>query len=93
MSSGIVGALPEYVTTLGSVVTFALLARWSLALRSWSRETILFRALVLFTEPWITPLRRFLPRLIGIDLSPLVGAALTTTATIFLRLLLTRGNS
>lgn len=78
---------------LGGSAFVALVLRWCLSWRSWTGSTTLFRALELLTEPVLTPLRRHLPRAGGIDLSLPVAAALAGAATIFLRLLLTRGHT
>lgn len=89
---GFPGFLRDLATILGGAACLAVLLRWALSLRSWSSGTILFQALELLTEPFLVPLRRHLPRSGGIDLSIPVAAALAGAATIFLRLLLTRGH-
>ena len=87
------GFLPELATVGGSAVVFALLARQFLSFRSWSSETTLFKALESVTEPWLSPIRRHLPRGWGIDLSPWVAIAMAAGLTVFLRLLLSRGST
>ena len=87
------GFLSELVTLLGSGAVFALVARQALAFRKWSSQTSLFRGLETLTEPWLVPIRRHLPRLRGIDLSPWIAAVMAATLTVVLRLLLSRGSS
>jgi uncharacterized protein YggT (Ycf19 family) len=87
------GFLAELVTLLGSGAVFALVARQALSFRKWSSQTSLFRGLETLTEPWLVPVRRHLPRLRGIDLSPWVAAAMAAVLTIVLRILLSRGSS
>ncbi|MEK7394138.1 MAG: YggT family protein [Fibrobacterota bacterium] len=87
------GFLAEMATLLGSGAVFALVARQSLSFRKWSSQTSLFRGLETLTEPWLVPVRRHLPRLRGIDLSPWVAAAMAAGLTIVLRVLLSRGST
>jgi len=87
------GFLSELATAIGSAGVFVLLARQILSFRHWSSETTLFRALETLTEPWLSPIRRHLPRGWGIDFSPWVAVAMGTALTIVLRLLLSRGSS
>ena len=86
------GFLSEIVTLLGSGAVFALVTRQALSFRKWSSQTSLFRGLETLTEPWLVPVRRHLPRLRGIDLSPWVAAAMAAGLTIVLRVLLSRGS-
>jgi uncharacterized protein YggT (Ycf19 family) len=87
------GFLAELATAIGSAGVFALLARQILSFRRWSSETTLFRALETLTEPWLSQVRRHLPRGWGIDLSPWVAVAMGAALTFVLRLLLSRGSS
>jgi uncharacterized protein YggT (Ycf19 family) len=87
------GFLAELVSLLGSGAVFALVARQVLSMRKWSSQTSLFRGLETLTEPWLVPVRRHLPRLRGIDLSPWVAAAMAAALTVVLRILLSRGSS
>ncbi|MEN9306277.1 MAG: hypothetical protein RL173_209 [Fibrobacterota bacterium] len=87
------GFLAEMATLLGSGAVFALVARQALSFRKWSSQTSLFRGLETLTEPWLVPVRRHLPRLRGIDLSPWVAAAMAAGLTIVLRVLLSRGST
>jgi len=87
------GFLAEIATLLGSGAVFALVARQALSFRKWSSQTSLFRGLETLTEPWLVPVRRHLPRLRGIDLSPWVAAAMAAGLTIVLRVLLSRGST
>lgn len=87
------GFLAEIATLLGSGAVFALVARQALSIRKWSSQTSLFRGLETLTEPWLVPVRRHLPRLRGIDLSPWVAAAMAAGLTIVLRVLLSRGST
>lgn len=91
MSGGFPGFLRDLVTALGGAAFVAFLLRWLLSVRSWARESSFFRALELLTEPFQTPLRRHLPRAVGIDLSAPLAALLAGAATVLLRILLTRG--
>ncbi len=92
-AGGFPGFLRDLVTIVGGTTCVALLLRWSLSLHAWIGDNTLFRALELLTEPFLVPLRRHLPRAGGIDLSLPVATALVGAATIFLRLLLTRGHT
>ena len=92
-ANGFPGFLRDLVTALGATAFTAVILRWLLSLRTWTSSTILFRALEQLTEPFLTPLRRHLPRAGGIDLSPPVAAILAGSATLLLRILLTRGHT
>lgn len=92
MSAGS-GFLAEFATLMGSAAVFALVTRQVLSFRKWSSQTSLFRGLETLTEPWLVPVRRHLPRLRGIDLSPWVAAAMAAGLTVVLRVLLSRGSS
>lgn len=87
------GFLAEIATLLGSAAVFALVARQALSFRKWTSQTTLFRGLETLTEPWLVPVRRHLPRMRGIDLSPWVAAAMAAGLTIVLRVLLSRGST
>jgi len=87
------GFLAEMATLLGSGAVFALVARQVLSFRKWSSQTTLFRGLETLTEPWLVPIRRHLPHMRGIDLSPWVAAAMAAGLTIVLRVLLSRGST
>lgn len=91
IQAGFPGFLRDLVTTLGAAGFLAVVLRWGLSVRSWTSDSTFFRALELLTEPFLTPLRRHLPRVGGIDLSGPVAAILVGTSTILLRILLTRG--
>ena len=92
MSSGS-GFLSQLATLMGSGAVFALVARQALSFRRWSSRTTLFRGLEILTEPWLVPVRRHLPRLRGIDLSPWLAAAMIAGLTVVLRALLSRGSN
>ena len=90
MPGGFPGFARDLVTAVGGAMSAAFLMRWILSIRSWTRESSFFRALELLAEPFQIPLRRHLPRT-GIDFSAPLAALLAGAATVFLRILLTRG--
>lgn len=93
IQAGFPGFVRDFATAMGGAAFLALVLRWVLSVRSWTSGSTFFRALELLTEPFLTPLRRHLSPAGGIDLSPPVAAILVGSATILLRILLTRGHT
>ncbi len=82
--------LSSFVSILAQVLYWAILAR---VLVSWlpiSRESAIIQFLYAITEPILGPIRRILPGMGGLDLSPMVALILIMVAQQVLQQVLMR---
>jgi YggT family protein len=85
----VIGWLLNFVRIMAQVLNLAILAR---VLVSWlpiSRESAFVQLLYGITEPILGPIRRILPGMGGLDLSPMIGLILIWVAqTVLIRIIL-----
>jgi YggT family protein len=66
----------NFVRILADVLYLAILARVIISWLPISRENVIVQLLLGVTEPILGPIRRVLPNMGGLDLSPMIGLIL-----------------
>jgi len=82
--------LQNFVSILAQVLYWAILARVLITWLPISRESALVQLLFGITEPILGPIRRILPSMGGLDLSPMVALILIMVAQQVLQQVLMR---
>jgi YggT family protein len=82
--------LQNFVSILAQVLYWAILARVLITWLPISRESAIVQLLYAVTEPILGPIRRILPSMGGLDLSPMVALILIMVAQQVLQQVLMR---
>ena len=72
--------LVNFIRILGQILTYAIFARILLSWLPIDRNSRIVVVLMEITEPILGPLRRVLPPIAGLDLSPMAGLILIRLA-------------
>ena len=83
-------AVYYFVVFLARILNFAILARIILSWLPGSRNSPIFALIYEITEPVLGPIRRLMPSLGGLDLSPMIAIILIQVAERVLVTLLAR---
>lgn len=75
-----IGVLFSFVRILAQALNLAILARVIISWLPISRDSVIVQILYGVTEPILGPIRRVLPNMGGLDLSPMIGLVLVWVA-------------